>query len=236
LVAGNHDQGSVSFVTTGDGSDTLFVKDLNEHYHSTFGAIQESRFIFIETGLAAVFRNPPAGKQSAFHILEAGFGTGLNALLSQIEAERRQTTIDYTAIEAFPLGSETWERLNYPRMTGAAGSSEVFVKIHRAGWNAREKITGHFFLEKMQTSLEQYIPEPECFDLVFFDAFGPEVQPHLWTREIFGHLFQGLRRGGMLVTYSVKGIVVRAMKEAGFDVEKLPGPPGKRHILRALKK
>jgi tRNA U34 5-methylaminomethyl-2-thiouridine-forming methyltransferase MnmC len=214
---------------TGDGSHTLYVPRLNEHFHSTFGAIRESRHIFIEAGLKQIFpfHNP-------VKILEIGFGTGLNALLSLIEAEKSGKTIRFTTIEPFPLNPEITSKLNYPALIGIETES-VFNKLHDVDWNKEIRITEHFILHKILNSLEKTDLEDHCFDLVFFDAFGPEVQPDLWTEEIFGKIFLSLNKGGILVTYSVKGSVRRALKNSGFSAEKIPGPAGKREITRAIK-
>jgi tRNA U34 5-methylaminomethyl-2-thiouridine-forming methyltransferase MnmC len=227
--------GELKLVRTGDGSESLFVPSLNEHYHSSFGAIQESRYIFIERGFDHLVETNGFRGCPVLQVLEVGFGTGLNALLTQTAAERRGIRVHYTAIEPFPLEAATWQQLNYPRIMGSADYSSLFAKLHQAGWNRPEEISEHFILEKIKTGLQEFIPGNGRYHLVYFDAFGPDVQPELWTAELFGRLHEGLAPGGILVTYSVKGTVVRALKKAGFAVEKLAGPPGKRHILRALK-
>jgi tRNA U34 5-methylaminomethyl-2-thiouridine-forming methyltransferase MnmC len=220
---------SGQIVTTGDGSHTLYVPRLNEHYHSTFGAIRESRHIFIEAGLKQIFpfHNP-------VKILEIGFGTGLNALLSLIEAEKSGKTIHYTTIEPFPLNTEITSKLNYPALIGIE-TEPLFNRLHEVDWNRKIQITEHFILHKILNSLEKTDLEDNCFELVFFDAFGPEVQPDLWTEKIFREILLSLIKGGILVTYSVKGSVRRALKTSGFSVEKIPGPAGKREITRAIK-
>lgn len=217
---------------TADGSDTLFRSDLNQHYHSTFGAIRESQYIFIESGLRQVLA---AHSNHTLHILEMGFGTGLNALLTWIEVEKYKIRTDYTAIEAFPLDEIYWKSLNYPGMTGYDVHSPIFTNLHEAKWNEPVELSPHFILNKTHITLETYIPAPGLYNLVYFDAFGPDAQPELWSENIFLEISRGMSPGGILVTYSVKGSVVRALRKAGFLVEKLPGPPGKRHILRAIK-
>lgn len=216
-------------IITGDGSHTIYVPQLNEHYHSTYGAIQESRHVFIESGLKHVFSG-----QFLVKILEVGFGTGLNALLSSIEAENSGKTIHYTSIEPFPLNPDLTRQLNYPEQLGSE-TDLLFKKIHDAEWNRENHITDHFILRKVLYSLEKIELEDNCFDLVFFDAFGPEVQPELWKEEIFQKIFLSEKNGGILVTYSAKGSVRRALKNSGFSVEKIPGPTGKREITRAVK-
>jgi len=218
-----------------DGSHTLFVPELNEHYHSTFGAIQESNFIFIEAGLHQLTQFNSFPCEEPLRILEIGFGTGLNALLTQIEAEKLGQPVYYTSIEAFPLPPETWSALNYPHQFCSLDYSSVFHHLHTAEWNKAEPVSSHFTLHKIHCTLEDFLPESNFFSLVYFDAFGPDVQPELWTQDIFQRVSDSMIPGGVLVTYSVKGIVVRALRSAGFRIEKLPGPPGKRHILRATK-
>lgn len=223
---------------TADGSDTLYHPGLNQHFHSTFGAMEESLHIFIRAGLLHYLEmvniNQP-GNHRSLRILEVGFGTGLNALLTQVEAEKQRIKVHYTAIEAFPLEDCYWRLLNYSGLVGSGDSNEVFRHIHLATWDAPGNISPFFTLLKVHKTLESFIPGETAFDLVFFDAFGPDAQPEVWTEELFRKLYKGLAPGGVLVTYSVKGTVVRALSSAGFCTEKLPGPLGKRHILRAIK-
>ena len=237
----------VVLIITGDGSHTLFVPELNEHYHSIFGAIQESRHIFIEAGLRFKMDDlrysittssdicDPSSEHPAITILEIGFGTGLNALLTLTEAEKTGINMHYTSIEAYPLEENIWRKMNYPDLSGSPDNSFHFEKLHQADWNKDVEISPHFTLHKIHVTLENFHPSAEQFNLVYFDAFGPEVQPLLWTEQIFQRLFYSMVSGGILVTYSVKGVFVKALKGAGFTTEKLPGPPGKRHILRARK-
>jgi len=250
----------LEIISTLDGSHTIFHKGVNQHYHSTFGAIQESRHIFIESGLKAVFAKkrkfsngeeaaPQISESSVFgeltshiqdspfavHLLEIGFGTGLNTLLTQIEAEKSGIRVLYTSVEAFPLEADYWKLLNYPHSIGPDDFSEIFTNIHFANWNETVEISPHFTLLKVYTSFEAFLPLTGFFNLVYFDAFGPDAQPELWEEQIFRKIYNGLSPEAILMTYSVKGIVVRALRSAGFKTEKLPGPPGKRHILRAVK-
>ncbi len=220
----------MQLIVTGDSSHTLLNTDLNESYHSTHGAIQESSHVFIDAGFMHV--KAIAG---TINVLEIGFGTGLNALLTQAEAETTGKHVIYTAIEAFPLGKEVWSELNYPRMLCSIDYSRTFEKLHLAEWGKTEVLSNFFHIHKIYSKLEDYSPEPGQFDLVYFDAFSPAVQPELWTAEIFMKLFRAMKPGAVLTTYSVKGDVVRSMKAAGFSTEKIPGPPGKRQITRAIK-
>jgi len=213
---------------TGDGSHTLFVPELNEHYHSTFGAVTESGVVFIDAGL-----KPALLKSSAIKILEIGFGTGLNALLTYFGSIGSE--IHYTAIEAFPLDRPIVEQLNYADHNASKNSDHIFRLLHSADWNEERYIPDHFFLKKISSKLEDIILPESCFDLVYFDAFGPEVQPELWTEAIFVKIYAAMNKNGILTTYSAKGEIRRNLERVGFTVEKLPGPPGKRHITRAIK-
>ena len=215
---------------TNDGSHTLFVTELNEHYHSTFGAVQESMVVFIQSGLNYLdhIRTP-------LQILEMGFGTGLNAFLTCLECEKFSRQINYTGVEKFPLSKGITDLLNYPGFIDPSTQS-VFRLIHKAPWNQETNITGNFMLHKIDKDIRDILPENDTYDLVYFDAFGPDVQPELWTEEVFQKVALSMKKGGILVTYSVKGSVRRALKNSGFEVEKIPGPPGKREIARATKK
>ncbi len=213
---------------TSDGSHTLFVPELNEHYHSSFGAVQESMHVFIRSGLM----NLP-DEVSEVNILEMGFGTGLNAMLSWMF--RRRWRISYTTYEAFPLESEIVKTLNYPALPDFENTGDFFLKIHQAPWNQKVRIDPQFEIEKCLQPFENANLPENHFHLVFYDAFSPEVQPQLWTLEIFQKIFSSCHDGAILVTYSAKGEVKRNLQNVGFHVEKLPGPPGKRHILRGRK-
>jgi tRNA U34 5-methylaminomethyl-2-thiouridine-forming methyltransferase MnmC len=226
----NDKRPDVELKITADGSHTLFVAALHEHYHSVFGAIQESRHIFINAGLKAL----PVDLTKV-EILEIGFGTGLNALLTCLEKSGSAPRIRYTAIERYPIPIEMSSRLNYPEQLHSPESAAVFHKIHLSPWNEWSEISSHFHLLKIEKDLKDYMPEENKFDLIFFDAFGPDVQPEMWTPEVFRKIYQALKTGGILVTYSTKGEVKRNLKSAGFSIEKLPGPLGKREMLRAMK-
>jgi tRNA U34 5-methylaminomethyl-2-thiouridine-forming methyltransferase MnmC len=214
-------------VLTSDGSHTLFVPGLNEHYHSHFGAITESRHIFINAGLASLDTDGAA-------ILEAGFGTGLNALLTALYAEEHQIRIRYTAIEKYPLEPGLVRQLNYGSLTGNRGTL-ILEELHKAPWGVSARISEWFTMVKLQADLTAEGPEG-LFDLVYFDAFGPDKQPEMWSEEVFHRIEAVTHTGSVFVTYSAKGSLKRMLKAAGFEVEHLPGPPGKRVITRAVKK
>ncbi len=220
-------------IKTGDGSVTIFLPEWNEHYHSRHGAIQEALHVFIKSGFEHFTRNT---SRKNFSILEIGFGTGLNALVSFFAARAKGVVVEYTGVEAYPVVSEELECLNYPASFEGEEklAGEIFNRIHSSNWGEKGKISEEFLLTKQQKFFNE-IDEVESFDLVFFDAFGPRVQPELWTEEIFEKMYKALRAGGVLVTYSAKGSVRRAMQAVGFEVERIPGPPGKREMLRASK-
>ncbi len=217
--------------TTADGSHTLFVPGLNEHYHSTNGALQESNLVFIQNGLKYI-----PGCIKEINLLEVGFGTGLNALLSVLEAKKQQRKINYVAIEPYPVATTMLNELNYASLIGSTEAQGYFKMLHEAGWAHPAFLSDYFILSKLQARLEDVELQDEKFNLVFFDAFGPDVQPELWTEKVFSQLYKCMKTDGILVTYSCKGTVKRALKAAGFTVEKLPGPVGKREVLRAMKR
>ena len=216
---------NLEVIKTSDGSQTLYLKDKDETYHSRHGAIQESRHVFIEAGLKPLIES---GKKE-IRILEVGFGTGLNALLTFLEAEKYRIPLRYTSLEAFPVSDEIVSQLDYG---STLNSNDFFQKMHALSWNEDHSLSEFFSLKKIQSKLEDFNTD-EKFDLIYFDAFAPRVQPELWTEEIFRKMYELTGSGGVLVTYCSKGDVRRAMIAAGFQVEKLPGPPGKREMLRA---
>lgn len=211
---------------TEDGSHTLFVPELNEHYHSTHGAIQEAIHVYIEAGLRFSGNNP-------IHILEIGFGTGLNAYLSLVEAEQEHRQVVYHTLERFPVEEEQIKVLNYPEQIDF-NQKNLFYKLHQIEWDKLCKITNHFSIQKIRGDLRNYNFN-EKYNLIYFDAFAPDIQPDLWEQDIFKKLYHCTSPDAILVTYCSKGIVKRALRSAGFQVKRLPGPPGKHHILRATK-
>lgn len=216
----------IQIITTSDGSHTLYVQEMNEHYHSTFGAVQESSFIFIEKGLKFCKSDP-------IKIFEVGFGTGLNAFLTALEALYGSRRIEYTAIEKYPLDESIVNQLNYNSFAGNE-SRNIFKLIHSSPWNEFSDICMNFSLKKIKGDFTSD-PVSGCYDLIYFDAFGPDKQPEMWTSEMFSRIAGITAKNGVLVTYSAKGEVKRNLRSCGFEVTLLPGPPGKRQITRAIK-
>ena len=212
---------------TGDGSHTLYVPGMDEHYHSRFGAITESRHIFINAGLASL-------PQGDINVLEAGFGTGLNALLAAIHAGREKIRVSYTTLEKYPLDISVISQLNYGAMAGEEGE-ELLRVIHTVPWNSPARITEWFTLEKRLTDLTTEDPSG-IYDLVFFDAFGPDKQPEMWSEGVMRRIAAVMHPGSVFVTYSAKGNLKRMLQSFGFEVTLLPGPPGKRVFTRAVKR
>ena len=218
-------------ITTEDGSSTIFLPEWNEQYHSRHGAIQEAEHVFIKMGFLPLVESRSCKEIS---ILEMGLGTGLNALVTWKAARSKEVKVDYTGIEAYPISSEEIKNLNHPAILNKEGAEEFFQKTHFSPWEIKTEIAVDFFLLK-QKLFFQDIDYENGFDLIYFDAFGAQVQPELWTVEIFKKMYAALKRTGILVTYSAKGSVRRALQEVGFKVERLEGPPGKREMLRATK-
>ena len=213
---------------TADGSATLYIPEIDEHYHSVKGALTESLHIFIQTGFYY-------SKADPLTIFEAGFGTGLNAFLTLLECEKFQRKTVYHTIELYPLTAEQANSLKY-QDTIAPEHATLFETIHLAEWNKPIEITPNFTLHKIKEDLEQIILPDQSFDLIYYDAFAPEKQPNLWSEEIFEKISRSMKSQGILTTYCAKGEVRRRLQRAGFIVERLQGPPsGKREILRAIK-
>jgi tRNA U34 5-methylaminomethyl-2-thiouridine-forming methyltransferase MnmC len=217
-------------ITTSDGSHTLFVPELGEHYHSVHGAVQESMHVFIKQGLEAV-----AVADGPLYIFEMGLGTGLNLLLSALQPFERP--VHYVSVEAYPVSAEEAASLNYGNLfVDHPEAAALFQTIHSLPWNEPEELKPNFTIHKIHAKLaEVEWPTLPHFYLVYFDAFAPDAQPGLWTEEVFKILYSQMAEGGILVTYCAKGSVRRALRSAGFSIEKLPGPPGKREMTRAVK-
>ena len=215
-------------IITSDGSTTIHLPEWNEQYHSKHGAIQEAYHVFIKNGLRAF-------NKDKITILEIGFGTGLNSFITYLEAQKSNLIIDYVGIEAYPVKGEEIEKLNYVDELQAKAFAEDFSLMHSLSWNIKHDLNTIFSLTKREQFFDK-IEDEDAFNLIYFDAFGARVQPDLWTVKIFKKMYNALKSTGILVTYSAKGSVRRAMQEVGFEVERLPGPPGKREMLRGIKK
>jgi tRNA U34 5-methylaminomethyl-2-thiouridine-forming methyltransferase MnmC len=214
-------------IQTRDGSTTIHIEGWDECYHSKFGAIQEAKHVFIKNGLS-LFENVEIS------ILEIGFGTGLNAFITFLEAKKSNLLIDYVGVEAYPISADELAAMNYVDELDADNEKSVFEKMHESKWEERIPLRDDFSLTKRKQFFEN-ISDLDKFDLIYFDAFGYNVQPELWSTAIFEKMFKALKPKGILVTYAARGVVKRSMIEVGFRVEKLAGPPGKREMFRAVK-
>lgn len=213
---------------TSDGSTTIHLPDWDENYHSKHGAIQEAKHVFIKNGLY-LYENYPI-----VDILEIGFGTGLNTFITYLESKKRQQAINYVGVEAYPISAEEVSAMNYAKELNAMDDFSVFQMMHSCAWEESRKLSDFFTLTKRKQFFET-IDDQSAFDLIYFDAFGYRVQPELWSVAVFSNMFAALKQNGILVTYAARGVVKRNMIEAGFTVEKLEGPPGKREMFRARK-
>jgi tRNA U34 5-methylaminomethyl-2-thiouridine-forming methyltransferase MnmC len=222
----------LQILSTADGSTTLLNQSLNETYHSIHGAIQESQHVFIESGLKYLLQHSQAKKIS---ILEIGFGTGLNALLTLLATKDLSIKIYYEGIEAFPLPMETVTLLNYPDLLKSKESKIVFNSLHQAHWNQTQMITPNFHLRKCNIKIQEVDFEKEKVDLIYFDAFAPSKQPEMWERSILQKVTEAMKPQGIFVTYSAKGQLKRDLVSLGLSVEKIAGPLGKREMIRASK-
>lgn len=221
----------MKLITTSDGSHSVFSEKFNADYHSKHGAILESQHVFIKSGLQYFLQN---NQPETIRIFEMGFGTGLNAFLTFLEIQNSNVNVEYTAVEQFPLEEEVYTALNYAVLLAAENHKSDFLKMHECEWNGFCNISSKFALRKLNAQLQTL--NHDCnYHLVFFDAFAHSAQPELWETEIFSQLFNTMEVGGMLVTYSAKGQVRRNLQAAGFQVERIQGPPGKREMLRAIK-
>lgn len=214
-------------IITSDGSSTIYIPEWNESYHSKNGAIQEAYHVFINAGFSLI-------KKQTINILEIGFGTGLNTFITYLEAKKHNIDINYVGVEAYPVSQSEIQSLNYVEELNAKSEEDIFKKMHNSDWNVENEITSNFKLTKRK-QLFQEINDVESFGLIYFDAFGFTLQPELWSEEIFQAMYNSLFKNGVIVTYACRGSIKRAMLKAGFKVEKLPGAPGKREMLRGIK-
>lgn len=215
-------------IVTKDGSHSLLNVAMNETYHSVHGALQESRHVFIRHGLLDYLG---LNKSDEVTVLEIGFGTGLNALLTLEQSLLRKQKIQYTSLEAFPLSKETWTALNY---TESIGFGDQFSSFHEGAWST-DLLYDTFILRKEKVTVQEYEVKVENFDLVYFDAFAPAKQPEMWELPVLEKVTRGLKKGGIFVTYCARGQLKRDLRDLGLQVETLPGPPGKKEMVRAFK-
>jgi len=214
-------------IQTQDGSTTIHLPEWNESYHSKHGAIQEAYHVFIKNGLFLF-------EEKTISILEIGFGTGLNAFITYLESQKNTNqTIDYVGIEAYPVALDEAFQMNYANEING-NESAFFERLHQTSWEEKHAVSTSFSLTKRKQFFQD-INDYNAFDLIYFDAFGFRVQPELWSEAIFASMYNALKTNGVLVTYACRTSIKNAMISAGFSVEKLPGAPGKREMLRAIK-
>lgn len=220
---------NLSIIQSNDNSHTLYRSDIDEHYHSIHGAIQESEHVFIKAGIVDFLNTNP---KMNLKILEIGFGTGLNVLLTlNLTKKSENLKIEYTTLEPYPIAKEIIEKLNYPQ---SDLERKIFNQIHRSSWSKRNKIIDTFILKKEKVKLQNFNSH-EFFDIIFYDAFGPKAQKEMWDISRFKKLYDLIYPNGKLVTYCAKGQVRRDLQKVGFKVERLKGPKGKREMIRATR-
>lgn len=217
-----------TIVNTADGSKTIYLKELDEQYHSLNGAFTESGHVYIQSGFNFCKEQNPG-------VLEIGFGTGLNCLLTAMEAEKQKRNTIYFTIEKYPVAEKIIRQLNYGSLI-SPDAEKVFQKIHTCSWGKTEQVSRYFQLCKLQADItaDALNKVQEC-NVAYFDAFGPDKQPEMWTMAVFGKVFEKLKPNGIFVTYSAKGVVRRQLTATGLIMERLPGPPGKKEMLRGIK-
>ncbi len=216
-------------ILTRDGSHSISIPEMNVTYHSIHGAIQESNHVFIEAGLQHVLKNDPP----EIRIFEMGLGTGLNVLLTLLEAEKFNNNIKYTSLELFPINEADIDSLNYCDLIKRPDLKHVFKQIHQIDWNVEARLRPNFVFEKIKGDLKT-IDLPDRYDLIYYDAFAPTAQPELWISEVFKKMINASNQQAVMVTYCSKSSVRKAMKDAGWTIEKIPGPHGKREMVRAM--
>ncbi len=217
-------------IASDDGSSTIFLPEMNETYHSTHGALQESQHVFIKKGLSYL-----AEIQDEITIFEIGFGTGLNALLTYLFAVQYPNILSYHTLEPFPLDLDVVTQLNYTECIKEKDIEKRFQELHTSDWNTKNELHSNFTFHKYEQKLEDFSKLSECVDLVYFDAFAPSRQADMWTLEQLERVANVMRNGGILVTYCANGQFKRNLKTLGFELQMLDGPPGKREMTRAIK-
>ncbi|SDL75015.1 tRNA U34 5-methylaminomethyl-2-thiouridine-forming methyltransferase MnmC [Catalinimonas alkaloidigena] len=220
----------LQLITTGDGSPSLYHTELDETYHSRRGAVTESDYVFIQRGLV-----PATEVSDPVRVFEVGFGTGLNALLTLRYAEEHQQAVVYHTIELYPLAPSLWQALTFPPPLDQPTDRQWFRQLHESPWGQALLLTPHFTFQKIEGDIHTYPSATAAYDVVYFDAFAPQKQPDCWQPDVFHRLYTMLRADGALITYCAQGAFRRTLQATGFKVEKLPGPPGKREMVRAWK-
>tara|TARA_B100000131_G_scaffold317760_1_gene360362 strand:+ start:55 stop:711 length:657 start_codon:yes stop_codon:yes gene_type:complete len=213
-------------ITTKDGSHSILIPNLNETYHSKFGAIQESAHVFIKHGFLCF-------KKSNLKLLEIGLGTGLNALLTKLKSDKLKLKTIYEAIELYPLNKKEYRKLNFANKIHV--EKNEFLQIHQNQFDKKHKFSDYFYFIKRNEDVLSY-QFTEKYDLIYFDAFAPNKQPEVWSEDVLRKMYNCLKNGGALVTYCSRGVIKRRLKDIGFTIETLEGPPGKREMIRANKK
>ena len=222
----------MKIIKTGDGSNTIFLEDINETYHSRHGAVQESKHVFIKNGFRFLVSTYP---RKTIKIFEMGLGTGLNAILTALEAKKFRQSVEYTGIESFPLSNETIEKLNYKVILSDLENENFLTKMHDSEHEQFVTIHSFFKFRMIRSTLQTYNPKAEKFDLVYFDAFAPNKQPEIWHKDVLEKVFNLMNRRSVFVTYSAQGQVKRDLKNIGFTLHTLQGPPGKKEMIRGIK-
>ena len=222
----------IRLIETEDRSHSLYVPELNETYHSFHGAIQESQHVFIREGLHYYFNRQ---QTRSIKILEIGFGTGLNALLTYKYFIKRNVKIKYNTIEPFPIGKAIWSKLNYVELLNITKGKEVYKQMHTTVWNTEKEVVEGYLFTKFDDKLENASLRYNYYDIVFFDAFAPSKQPGMWKLFLLEKITQSIKPGGVFVTYCAQGQFKRNLKSTGLNVETLPGPPGKKEMVRGIK-
>jgi tRNA U34 5-methylaminomethyl-2-thiouridine-forming methyltransferase MnmC len=222
----------IELIPTADGSHSLFNSELNETYHSRHGAIRESQHVFINNGLIFVMNQ---SDRQPIKIMEVGFGTGLNALLVVKEVLQTGRMVEYTTVEAFPISEKLVTQFNYPQHISVPSSAHWFLQLHTVVWDKPIALLPNFVFHKKKGKIQEMNFDDDHYDIIFFDAFAPDKQPEMWEMPVFKKIYASMKVGGILVTYCAKGQLKRDLRSVGLEVESLPGPPGKREMVRACK-
>jgi tRNA U34 5-methylaminomethyl-2-thiouridine-forming methyltransferase MnmC len=222
----------IRLIETQDGSHSLYVPELNETYHSFHGAIQESQYVFIRMGLHYFLDKFQSDKVK---ILEVGFGAGLNALLSYRDLTKKKMSTWYDTIEPFPIEEEIWKKLNYVEKLDFEDGEQIYQDLHNATWQTKNELAEGFLFTKYKEKLEHIELQPNHYDVVFFDAFAPSKQPEMWQLDQLKKIAASMKDDAIFVTYCAQGQFKRDLREAGLEIESLPGPPGKKEMVRGRK-